>query len=624
MLPNGTTPVSIGLNPLTGRGLVANISTKLATSIDLTGLTSAIPTVCPTQIGGTVSPPTPTIGTGLAPAVAIEPRLNWALITPGGAGRGAIVDLGGPGCTGRMAAPIANLPPSTSIQGIAINSETEQVLLTDPNSTAFNLFSLLEQVTNQVTLDAGEVAAAVNPLTDVGVTVNNVSGHANILDLRAKTLIEAVTVGSNPQSVAIDPGTNVAVVVNQGTPPAPGTVSVLSLGTIRPLHLTQISAPTTFTTTTVPLTLTVTGHGFTPGSTVRLDETPVNSSQVGGTVNFVSDRQLTATIPASALTTPRRYIVDVVDGANISNATDLAVIGAVPVGTSPVAVAVDSEHKLDIVTNSGSNNISFVDLTGAAAPTTLAVGINPQGVAVLPRLKRAVVTNHGDNSASIVDYSTASPSVVSTVSFNFAPLGVAIQPDTAQAVVALVGSSTIAVFVVNTNTAPTAAIVAVGQQPLSVAIDPSRNLAAVTTADQPQNSVVLVNLANFSIAGRVTNGILNPFGVAFDPVSDMFLVANSELSSLAIVDPGTLQVSSAVLLGISPTSVDYNFQSSTAVSVNTASNSVSIVDFLGKRVRAVLALSGSSSSSVAIDLGTNIAVIADQSNNRVLRVPLPR
>jgi hypothetical protein len=97
-----------------------------------------------------------------------------------------------------------------------------------------------------------------------------------------------------------------------------------------------------------------------------------------------------------------------------------------------------------------------------------------------------------------------------------------------------------------------------------------------------------------------------------------------------------------VQVGINPTSLDYNFQTSTLVTVNTTSHTLSVVEYvcppvtgqvvncLAPRTRAILGLPDSTQTSqldqfsVALDLKMNLAVVVDQNNNRVLLIPLPR
>jgi DNA-binding beta-propeller fold protein YncE len=76
-------------------------------------------------------------------------------------------------------------------------------------------------------------------------------------------------------------------------------------------------------------------------------------------------------------------------------------------------------------------------------------------------------------------------------------------------------------------------------------------------------------------------------------------------------------------VGVNPTSLAYNYQSSTILTVNALSNTISIVDSQTFKTRATLGISGSSQFAAAIHPLTNLAVIADQANNRVLLLPLP-
>jgi DNA-binding beta-propeller fold protein YncE len=61
------------------------------------------------------------------------------------------------------------------------------------------------------------------------------------------------------------------------------------------------------------------------------------------------------------------------------------------------------------------------------------------------------------------------------------------------------------------------------------------------------------------------------------------------------------------------------------MTVNSISNTVSIVDTLSNpfKTRRSYSLGGSPQFGIAIDQFTNLAVIADQANNRVLLFPLP-
>src|ERR1700683_2428729 len=278
-------PYSIGINPLTHRAIVTQQLTNTAWILDLS---SGAP-VLVQQIGGSLTP----YGTGPTPSVAIDPRLNWALVTPGGSGTINIVDLGrdpSPGDVGRPPVVIGDLTVSTSNQGVGLNSQTHQALLTDPNSSASNndtltTYSLLDNTVSNVPFllngtaidQPGFVASAINPLSNVGIAVNSLANTAAIVDMENSNVLQTVSGLDTPQAVAIDAVTNLAYVVNQGN----NTVSVVPLGTpgqFRTLQIVESSPAVAFVTNPpTGLTLTINGIGFTGSAPAVLEGTPLPS-----------------------------------------------------------------------------------------------------------------------------------------------------------------------------------------------------------------------------------------------------------------------------------------------------------------------------------------------------------
>jgi DNA-binding beta-propeller fold protein YncE len=681
IIPIGTVPFSIGANPLTHRAFVANQSTNVGTILDLANANTSLTPPCtvpPCPVTTITSGVTP-FGTGSSPNVAIDPRLNWAMVTPGGAGTTAMVDLGrapSAGDVGRQPEVIASVSISSTIQGVGINTETHLALLTDPSALTLTTFSLLNNAVtpvnftvNGVALDTPNfTAAAVNPLEDVGVAIQgSVTGStAVVADLENGVVLKQVSgLGGRPEAVAVDPVSNEAVIANGGD----GTVSILSLGPSLTSPQILEASPATTLTSALPLQLMITGGNFTPASTVRLDQVPVATVAVASTC-VVTCRQLVATIPANMLGSARRFIVDVlnVDGS-VSNVTDLAVIQAVSVGSSPVAVAVDTDRDLAVVTNSLDNTASMVSLTPVSptfSPESLgpvgvigmpiSVGTTPEGVAVIPRLGIALVANNGSNNATAIDVTTTPSGLPTTVALCGAdclnPTSVAFNQDTATAAITNTNSGNLFstgslsfVGVSRTTSGDSTTIGAalggspsVDQDPVAVAVDPTLNFAAVATASST-SSLDIVDMASEAIVGRVSN-LENPSGVVFDPVNQVFLTVNSLENNIDITNPGTL-TTTTVSVGVAPTSVDYNFQTSSLVTLNAGSHTMSVLDYTcppgvgvpactNPQVRAVIGLGGAQTSTfvlgpnaVAIDPKLNLAVIVDPDNNRILLVPLP-
>jgi DNA-binding beta-propeller fold protein YncE len=503
------------------------------------------------------------------------------------------------------------------------------------------------------------VAAAVNPLANIGIVVNGTANNGYVLDLNNSLVLQTVAGFNSPQAVAVNPLTNTAYIVNQGN----NTVSVFPMATTtpNPLQILDVSPASTFVQSPAAgLTLSIIGNGFTSSSKVFLDSTVLPAAAV----NIVSSRQLTAAIPAADLMSARRYAVYVQTGTAVSNVSGLTVIQPVNVENSPVGVAVDPYLDQAVVTNSGSNSISVVNLlnglqVGPQSPSFFATGTTPYGVAILAYTGQAVVANYGSNDATVLDEKGInnvfnSPLTV-TLGTGTKPIGVAVDQYSGLAAI------TDTVVQGNNNTGGLSSFTVIGATsgteapptpvdylPLAVAIDPTINndvtqaIAGITTASNltaTNNS----GLELLPLPGGSPNRVAMflPTGIVFDALNQVFLVADSTANNVNIVDPLTSEQISSISTGINPTSVDYNFNTSTLVTSNTASNTLSILAYVCPpnlngisncpvpQVRAVLDVGSVAASvipgpnSIAIDPRLNLAVQVDQANNRILLVPLP-
>jgi DNA-binding beta-propeller fold protein YncE len=566
---------------------------------------------------------------------------------------------------------------SATIQGVAINAETHQALFADPDGgvsetggtpNSLTTFSLLDQTVKTVLATqngvavnvSGFVASAVNPLENIGIVVND-NGSAYVIDVANGLVLQTITGLTAPQSVAIDAITNTAYVANSGN----NTVSVVPLSTsaVNPLQIVESSPAVTYVQSPVAgLTLSVVGSGFTGASQVLLDGTAL-------TTNVISSRQLTAAVPATMLEGARGYLVQVQNSASaVTNVSHLDVIQAVTVGNSPVGVAIDNDRDQAVVTNSGSDSISVVDLlTGALiAPqssTSFLTGANPEGVAVLPRLGRAFVVNNASNNATILDEvgssgTFAPPVTVPLCSTCILPIGATINPDTALAAFTLSQGITnaqgflgeVTISNATTGTVPSASTTQIDYLPLGLAIDPS-------LASDPTQSVTVVATAaglnqstgagtsaldflssNGTLLPRVSSLNL-PTDVVFDPVSQVFMATDSTGNNVLIVDPGSNPLAT-IAASINPTSIDYNYNTSALVTANSATSTISIIDYVcapnsgancpTPHVQSIFGVGSLVPSSavpvgvkaVGIDLRLNLIVLVDELNNRVLLVPM--
>jgi DNA-binding beta-propeller fold protein YncE len=420
------------------------------------------------------------------------------------------------------------------------------------------------------------------------------------------------------------------------------------------------------------------GAGFVSGLQVRLDGVDITTQ--GGTINNIASngREVDVTIPPSFLAVPHHYALDVLSGGAQSNGVNFIVIESVDlskvctsstgssVNTMPSSVAIADQiangpfSPFALVSVSGCNSIVKVDLN-PASPTfgqllgsPVSVGTTPQGIAISQPLGLAVVANHGTNTASILDL-TKNPAVQITpdVTTGTSPTGVAIDDAIDAAVVANTGANTVSVINLaplfppagTTATAPTIASVAM-QQPIAVAIDPDRGannqgIAVVsgvqlTSGQAPSGSLQVIEIgfttpipSTTSSSGFVTS---IPTGVVFDPTvvlvgatnPGVFYSNSSGSNTIVQFNPDT-GGGSSVNVGVNPTSLAINPQTGAILTSNSGSNTLSIVDTISNpfQTRQTLGLPGSPTFGVAIDQFTNLAVIVDQANMRVLLFPMP-
>jgi len=604
---------------------------------------------------------------------------------------------------------------SQTLQGIAINPISRSAIMADPNSNSAQVTFLntLDQSLNSILLDqdvvlggstagaAGEIGdtnVAYQPYSNTAVVFNPHLNQVSLLDPARLARIAIVPTNGNgigsvnvpsggstpnalsiPGALAVDATNNVALAVNSGS----NNISVIHLGNIKPVQITEVVASSsvpgailpqavlsTNSTPTAggPVTVQIFGTGFTSGSPaqVRLDGTPLTS------ITVVNNNEIDATVPASFLTVPRRYALDVIVGGVGSNPTDFSVVEAVNLKPScgsgsapnPSAVAIDTTRNIAVVSNKGCSSISVVDLTpGSTTPLrkTISVGGSPSGIDVIPRLGYAVVANNADGTASIVNLDT--DTVVASPSTGTNPTGVAINQYSGLAIVANTGSNSISSIdltsINSTTTTPTVNTLGIDQQPIAVAIDPNR-AACGTGSTTGGIGIAVVTALELGSASTTATGVLDtvdissaspaqcttvavatvgttPTGIVFDPAGGttttnsngsqsqppgVFYSTGSQTNSVYVFNPTTGSATPASV-GINPTSLAVNPNTGTLLTVNSLSNTISVLDTQTLKTRATMGVPGSTQFAAAIHPLTNMAVIADSTNNRLLILPLP-
>ncbi|HKE33988.1 MAG TPA: hypothetical protein VKB66_02250 [Candidatus Acidoferrum sp.] len=480
--------------------------------------------------------------------------------------------------------------------------------------------------------------------------------------------IEIVNLG--PSTTNAPKPTHISEVIVPSPTPGPGVIGGIpnarvpqgTLTSTQPLHGVQIF-----------------GTGFGSGMQVRLDGVDIITQ--GGTIDSIAanGREVNVTIPAVLLAAPHHYALDVLSQGAQSNAVDFLVVQSVDlskvcsdstgaaINTLPTSIALADQiangpfSPIGLVSVSGCNSIVELDLNpahmtfGQQIGSPISVGTGPQGIAISQKLGLAVVANHGTNTVSVIDL-TKNPPVpkVPDVNTGTSPTGVGISDATGAALVANFGSNTVSLLDLGSlfppaGTTPPTTLTATSiggvQSPIAVAIDPDRGtnnqgIAVVTaitlsSALGPSGSldVVEIGFATPVLSTTISSGFVSstPTGIVFDPTvvtntanPGTFYANSSGTNSITQFNPDT-GGGSSVSVGINPTSLAINPQTGAILTSNFGSNTVSIVDTVSSpfKTHQTLGIPGSPTFGVAIDQFTNLAVIVDQANMRVLLFPMP-
>ena len=188
---------------------------------------------------------------------------------------------------------------------------------------------------------------------------------------------------------------------------------------------------------------------------------------------------------------------------NVTSSTP-SVGTAIHVGTYPDAVAVTPNHRLALVTNFTSDNVTPIVLATGKALAPIPAGPGPAGVAVAPNGAKAYVTDDGTlnslgDTVTPIDLKTMKP--LAPIKVGAGPQGIAITPAGGKAFVADAGSIIAGqpgrighqVTPIDLITGKALPPIDVGNGPLGVAITPDGSTAFVTNLNS--ESVSPINVA---------------------------------------------------------------------------------------------------------------------------------
>ena len=343
------------------------------------------------------------------------------------------------------------------------------------------------------------------------------SDSVSVIDTSSNAVVATVTVGDQPQGVAITPDGQSAYVAMCG-----GDVWVLDTST-----------------------------------------------------NKVATKVVVGGCPTGVAITPdgkHAYVTK--DNANAVAVLDTSsntVVATVAVGPAPGGVAITPDGKHAYVTNvgTGSGTVSVIDTSSNTVTATVNLGnAGPVGVVITPDGTRAYVKN---GLPSVLVVNTSSNTVVATVALtggnDASPVGVAISPDGTRVYVTRFSSNSVAV--IDTSSNSVVATIGVGGFPDGVAVTPDGTRVYVTSSPNAtgagNGATSVIDASSNTVIANVGVGS-TPFGIAIMPASSTPAAPPAVPSGGAV--PGTvtsgewmsiygtnLAASTAVWTGNFPTSL---------------------------------------------------------------------
>ena len=216
---------------------------------------------------------------------------------------------------------------------------------------------------------------------------------------------------------------------------------------------------------------------------------------------------------------------------------------------APIFVKVTPNGKALLLPGSGSNQLAVISTANTAGVKLVPVGATPLGVAVLPDSSAAYVGNNADGTVSVVALG-ANPHVVKTITFpspGCAAYDMAVVPDGSVVLAACTNGPLWAIDTVKNKAAPTPIAIPQTSGGLDVVVTPNGRTAYVS------NSNGFVYPVKLSRAGSVVGTpipITGAFGLAMSPDGKALMVGNGICcfvdTPVSIVSTATNTVTSVV------------------------------------------------------------------------------
>ncbi len=239
----------------------------------------------------------------------------------------------------------------------------------------------------------------------------------------------------------------------------------------------------------------------------------------------------------------RRAFVANTGSANIS-VVDLNLLREVttlPAGSSPVDLCLNFTTRLLYVANEYSNNVTVYDADSLNMLDTIAVGAGPYSICVNSVTNRIYVANLHEGSVSIID--GTSHTVVDTIFTDDYPTGICVNEQTGLVYVTLRDSNSVVIIDEHNDIQGT---IPVGETPREIGADPVLNRIYVVNAGS-RNVTVIDGMTN-TIIDSVPVGREPVGGIAIDPFVSRVYVTNYASEDVTVIDGANCQAVGTIRL----------------------------------------------------------------------------
>ncbi|MEU8998419.1 IPT/TIG domain-containing protein [Streptomyces caniferus] len=286
----------------------------------------------------------------------------------------------------------------------------------------------------------------------------------------------------------------------------------------------------------------------------------------------------------------------------------------IPVGLSPLGVALSPAGGRGYVANRGSNTISVIDTATNTVTATVATAGGPTLAVVSPDGTRVYVTLNDAGALGVVD--TATNTLTATVAVGAGALGVALSPDGARAYVT--GQTANTLSVVDTATNTVTATVTTGPAPIGVAVTPDGARAYVCCVGD--STVRVVDTATNTVTGSFTAGDV-PVIVAFSPDGTRAYVCNAGGNSVSVIDTATNTAVATVGVGTLPRFVAVSPDGTAAYTADFTDNTVTVIDTATNTATGSIPV-GNGPVGIAVTPAGNRLYVTDNTDNAVSVIAL--